>query len=206
MKKILAVLSIFAVFSTSAMAFEMYLGGALGIFKPNATFEDSIGGNHLEMDYKLSYSGAVDLHVYFNDYVGIHGTVNGMYQETDSVTILTDEYKIKSVSVMLGVGLAGKIPLGEVVEIYGNAGPAWVYSSMDMDVNGSASYDDLDSPSTLGFYGDLGVRFLPLPTLYVGANVRYIYAKKDITTPNDYKIGNYDLGGFAFMANIGVKF
>jgi opacity protein-like surface antigen len=148
----------------------------LGAYSPRSHF---LRGN----DFSKGIDGEVALGRYFNRYLA--GEVGVGYFKTTSgsnqVTVVP--------ATVTGKGI---YPLGEV-ELYAGAGIGAYFAKADLF---SQSYDD----TAVGWHILTGVNFNVTPTLFLGAEIKYLWVKPSF--------GSWasSLDGVTATANLGIRF
>jgi opacity protein-like surface antigen len=148
----------------------------LGAYSPRSHF---LRGK----DFSKSIDGEVALGRYFNRYLA--GEVGVGYFKTTSES---DQVTVVPVTVT-GKGI---YPLGEF-ELYAGAGIGAYFAKAELS---SQSYND----TALGWHILTGVNFNVMPNLFLGAEIKYLWAKPSF--------GSWDsrIDGATVTANLGFRF
>ncbi|MFA5800290.1 MAG: porin family protein [Candidatus Peribacteraceae bacterium] len=161
-----------------------------GIYSPSKDFNL----NNINVDSKTGFDGEIAIGHYF---LPVFATElgAGYFESKGSPAALPGDAKLKVVPVTLTA--KGLLPMGPI-EPYGEFGIGAYISKFD--VSGNLDSFSGSSKSAFGFHAGAGVNFNITPTVFLGAEGRYLWAKPS-WGGQDIK-----LDGFTVTADLGFRF
>jgi opacity protein-like surface antigen len=168
-----------------------------GFYSPSKDFSfDNVNGGQTDRrDSKTGFDGEVAFGHYFLPVFATELGV-GYFESKDSAAAQPGEAKLKVVPVVLTA--KGLLPLGSVVEPYGEFGIGAYITKLDVTVADARVSGS--SKTTVGLHAGAGVNFNLSQNLFLGVEGRYLWAKPS------FGGADVKLDGFTLTGDLGFRF
>jgi opacity protein-like surface antigen len=162
-------------------------------------------------EFDTGFNGEIALGHYFTPNIAGELGIGYFKSESDtafgfdpSIGLVTADAELTVIPVTLNVKLA--YPVGGI-ELYALAGVG-VYIS-EVEINATAlglGLSDSDDDTAFGFNLGLGANFNITPNVYLGAEVKYLWAEPSFSFPLFLLEGDVKIDGIQATANLGYRF
>ncbi len=173
-----------------------YVAFKAGVYSPSDTYHlrDFNNGNDSSLDTKTGFSGELAYGHYILPVFALELGV-GYFESEGSPAAQPGKTKLKVVPVLM----TGKVlvPIGQVLEPYGEFGIGAYFTKLDVSGN-SGSFSG-SSVITYGLHAGAGINFNITDTSFLGLEGRYLWAKPS------YGGQDVRLDGFTATAVVGFR-